>query len=79
MFPCDKGVFWLLLAIVAEIPPVVSLTNFSVVDFLFIWNFIYQVFIFLDLNGISLLPSLCKTPSNPTFLWILASFGVVRF
>ena len=43
MFSCDKGVFWLLLAIVAEIPPVVSLTNFSVVDFLFIWNFMYQV------------------------------------
>jgi hypothetical protein len=38
MFSCWKGVFWLLVAIAAEIPPVVSLTNFLLVDFLFIWS-----------------------------------------
>ena len=57
MFSCRKGVFWLLLAIAAEIPPVVRLTNFSAIGSLFIWNFMYQVFILLDLNGSSLLPS----------------------
>jgi len=49
-----KGVFWLLVAILAEIPPVVSLTTFSVVHFFVHLEFMYQVFIILDLNGISL-------------------------
>jgi hypothetical protein len=39
----------------------------------------YQVFICLNLNGISLWPSLCKTPLNLTIRGILASLDVVRF
>ena len=51
-FSCREGVFWLLVAVVAEIPPVVSLKSFSVVDILL--KSMYQVFIILNLNGIPL-------------------------
>jgi hypothetical protein len=35
-FPSRKSVIWLMIAIVAEIPPVVSLTAFLSLPFLFI-------------------------------------------
>jgi hypothetical protein len=50
VFPFRKGVLWLLLALVTEVPPVVSLKNFSVITFAHL-HFMYQVFIILNLNG----------------------------
>lgn len=51
-FHYGKGILWLLLALAAEVPPMVSLMNFSLVSFPLKVKFISQVFIILDLNGI---------------------------
>lgn len=53
LFHFGKGIIWLLLALAAEVPPMVSLTNFLLASFSLNSNFISQVFIILNFNGIS--------------------------
>ena len=43
MFSFCKGVLWLLLATAAEVPPAVSLANFSFLSFLFILLYVLGV------------------------------------
>ena len=57
--PLRKGVIWLLLGTVAEVPPVVT-NEFLVRPLIAHLNFTTQVFILLNLNGTSS-PTLCKT------------------
>jgi hypothetical protein len=52
LFPLLKGVIWLVIATVAEIPPTVCPTSFLVCLFLPITMQTSQVFITLNLNGI---------------------------
>ena len=64
MFSCRKGVFWLLVAIVAEIPPVVRLKSF------FGRRYFTEIYVsgihYFELKRYSSSLSLSKTPLNPT-------------
>jgi hypothetical protein len=51
MLPIRKGLIWLFLATVVEIPPVASVANSMYPSLLFIMTSLLQVFISLDLNG----------------------------
>jgi len=71
MFSFRKNVIWLLLAIVAEVPPTVSPANVSLI-FLFISYLMSQVFISLDLNGTSSRSGFCRTSTECHPLWVIS-------
>jgi hypothetical protein len=81
MFSFPKGVIWLLLATVAEVPPVVCLSCFSNLFFFFHIQFTSQVFVLLNLNGEIFFQNLswpCYTSTQWTIMLYSEQLNMVR-
>jgi hypothetical protein len=72
VFLFHKGVIWLVLALVAEVPPVVSPTKIPA-RLVFVHLHIMQIFVILNLNGITFRPNLCLTSTESHPPWNTSS------
>ena len=80
-FSVRKGVLWLLIATVAEVPPAVNLACSPVHPVSLITMQTSQVLIILNLNGIVYflsVPPMKSSRLNSILRYILAPFNLVR-